>query len=103
MQYAAGCALLMAMSFGTAWAAEAPAAGTSHPIVLHAAHLLEIDTGRLATPGEGLVEGERIAAAGSSVPRRRGRETGHSVAQQIPGTDPLPISAPGHGKVIIHE
>src|SRR5271156_1917979 len=72
MQYAAGCALLAAMSCGTVWAAEAPAAGTIHPIVLHAAHLLEIDTGRLVTPGEVLVEGERIAAAGSSVPRPSG-------------------------------
>ena len=52
---AAGCALVMAMSAGTAWAAEAPAAGAIHPIVLHAAHLLEIDTGRLVTPGEVLV------------------------------------------------
>src|ERR1700729_828618 len=74
VQYAAGCALLTAMSFGTAWAAEAPAAGTTHPIVLHAAHLLEIDTGRLVTPGEVLVEGERIAAAGSSVPRPSGAQ-----------------------------
>ena len=74
MHYAAGCALLMAMSFGTAWPAEAPAAGTTHPIVLHAAHLLEIDTGRLVTPGEVLVEGERIAAAGSSVPRPSGAQ-----------------------------
>jgi imidazolonepropionase-like amidohydrolase len=74
MQYAAGCALLTAMSFGTAWAAEAPAAGTIHPIILHAAHLLEVDTGRLVTPGEVLVEGERIAAAGSSVPRPAGAQ-----------------------------
>src|SRR5579863_6019190 len=37
------------------------------PIVLHAAHLLDIDAGRLVTPGEVLVEGERIRAVGSSV------------------------------------
>lgn len=37
------------------------------PIVLHAAHLLDIDTGRLVTPGEVLVEGERIVAVGSRV------------------------------------
>src|SRR5579863_9586491 len=74
MQYAAGYALLAAVSFGTACAAEAPAAGTIHPIVLHAAHLLEVDTGRLVTPGEVLVEGERIAAAGSFVPRPSGAQ-----------------------------
>jgi imidazolonepropionase-like amidohydrolase len=72
MQYAACCAMLIAMGLGTAWAAEAPAAGT--PIVLHAAHLLEIDTGRLVSPGEVLVEGERIAAAGSSVSRPAGAQ-----------------------------
>ena len=37
------------------------------PIVLHAARLLEVDTGKLLTPGEVLVEGERIRAVGSSV------------------------------------
>jgi imidazolonepropionase-like amidohydrolase len=74
MQHAAGCALLTVMSFATTWAAEAPAAGTTHPTVLHAAHLLEIDTGRLVTPGEVLVEGERIVAAGSSVPRPSGAQ-----------------------------
>ncbi|MGC1520442.1 MAG: amidohydrolase family protein, partial [Steroidobacteraceae bacterium] len=37
------------------------------PIVLHAAHLLDIETGRLVTPAEVLVEGERIVAVGTSV------------------------------------
>jgi imidazolonepropionase-like amidohydrolase len=45
----------------------APLPGAGHPIVLHAAHLLEIDTGRVVTPGEILVEGEDIAAVGASV------------------------------------
>jgi imidazolonepropionase-like amidohydrolase len=51
--------------------ADAPA---GHPIVLHAAHLLEIDTGRVMTPGEILVDGERIAAVGSSVTHPAGAE-----------------------------
>jgi imidazolonepropionase-like amidohydrolase len=38
-----------------------------HPIVLHAAHLLDVETGRLQTPGEVRVEGERIVAAGTAV------------------------------------
>jgi imidazolonepropionase-like amidohydrolase len=46
-------------------AAAAQAAG--HPVVLHAARLLEIDTGRMISPGEILVEGERITAVGSAV------------------------------------
>src|SRR6202044_909622 len=49
-----------------------PAAHT--PIVLHAAHLLDIDTGRLVTPGEVLIEGERILAVGASVTHPAGAQ-----------------------------
>jgi imidazolonepropionase-like amidohydrolase len=45
----------------------APAQAPSAPIVLHAARLLQVDTGKILTPGEVLVEGERIRAVGSSV------------------------------------
>src|ERR1700675_2133778 len=45
-----------------------------HPIVLHAAHLLEVDTGRVVSPGEILVDGERIAAVGAAVSRPAGAE-----------------------------
>jgi imidazolonepropionase-like amidohydrolase len=52
------------------WCAASPAQAqqaAGHPIVLHAARLLEVDTGRMLAPGEILVEGERIAAVGSTV------------------------------------
>lgn len=39
------------------------------PVVLHAARLLDIESGKILTPGEVLVEGERIVEAGSSVAR----------------------------------
>jgi imidazolonepropionase-like amidohydrolase len=39
----------------------------SAPIVLHAARLLEVDTGNMLQPGEILIEGERIKAVGISV------------------------------------
>ena len=39
----------------------------SAPIALHAARLLQVDTGTLLQPGEILVEGERIRAVGRSV------------------------------------
>jgi imidazolonepropionase-like amidohydrolase len=45
-------------------AAQQPA---SPPIVLHAARLLEVDTGTILRPGEVLIEGERIRAVGTSV------------------------------------
>ena len=41
-------------------------------IVLHAARLLQVDTGNVLQPGEVLVEGQRIRAVGSSVDRPAG-------------------------------
>jgi imidazolonepropionase-like amidohydrolase len=47
---------------------------TPHPIVLHAAGLLDIKSGRLVKPGEVLVEGERIVEVGSALKRPAGAE-----------------------------
>jgi imidazolonepropionase-like amidohydrolase len=44
----------------------------AHPIVLHAARLFEVVAGRIVSPGEVLVEGDRIKAAGTSVPHPAG-------------------------------
>ena len=55
----------LALALGAALAAaQQPATA---PIVLHAARLLQVDTGTLLQPGEVLVEGERIRAVGTSV------------------------------------
>jgi len=43
------------------------AAAQQTPIVLHAARLLQVDTGTMLTPGEVLVEGERMKAVGTAV------------------------------------
>ena len=49
-------------------AAQTPGdAAPARPIVLHAARLLDVAAGRIISPGEVLVEGARITAAGSSV------------------------------------
>ncbi len=45
-----------------------------HPIVLHAARLVDVETGKILSPGELLVEGQRIAAAGASVAHPAGAE-----------------------------
>ncbi len=47
-------------------AAQQPASAEA-PIVLHAARLLQVDTGTILQPGEVLVEGHRIRAVGTSV------------------------------------
>ncbi len=45
-----------------------------HVVVLHAARLFDVEGGKIVTPGEVLVEGERIVAAGTSVARPAGAE-----------------------------
>jgi imidazolonepropionase-like amidohydrolase len=45
-----------------------------HAVVLRAAHLLEIGTGRVISPGEILVDGERISAVGTTVSRPAGAQ-----------------------------
>ena len=50
-------------------AAEAP------PIVLHAARLLDIESGKILMPGEVLVQGERIAEVGTFVTHPAGAQT----------------------------
>lgn len=44
----------------------------AQPIVLHAARLFDVVPGRIVSPGEVLVEGGRIQAAGTSVPHPAG-------------------------------
>jgi imidazolonepropionase-like amidohydrolase len=46
----------------------AQTAPATTPIVLHAAHLLDVEKGALISPGEILIQGNRIAAVGTSVP-----------------------------------
>jgi len=46
----------------------------SHAIVLHAARLLDVKTGRMLKPGEILVQGERIVEVGTSVKHPTGAE-----------------------------
>jgi imidazolonepropionase-like amidohydrolase len=45
------------------------------PVVLHAARVLDIETGRMIAPGEVLVRGERIVEVGSKVTRPAGTES----------------------------
>jgi imidazolonepropionase-like amidohydrolase len=67
-------ALALALTLAACHLAATAQQPANHPIVLHAARLLEIDTGRILTPGEILVEGERITAVGASVPHPAGAE-----------------------------
>jgi imidazolonepropionase-like amidohydrolase len=63
-------------SVATLLALLAPAlfAQAPHPIVLHAARLIEVDTGRTLTPGEIRIEGDHIAEVGTAVQHPPGAE-----------------------------
>jgi imidazolonepropionase-like amidohydrolase len=63
-------AILFLLSYALAMSAASD--NGKRAIVLHATHLLEIDTGQLITPAEILVEGEHIVAVGTSVPHPAG-------------------------------
>jgi imidazolonepropionase-like amidohydrolase len=47
---------------------------SKHPIVLHAARLLDIETGKMTAPGEVLIQDERIVEVGSSLKHPPGAE-----------------------------
>ena len=54
--------------------ATAFAQNTQHPIVLHAARLLDVKTGHMLKPGEIFIQGERIAEVGTAVQHPAGAE-----------------------------
>jgi imidazolonepropionase-like amidohydrolase len=65
--------LLLALLFSPSLFGQSASAPNS-TIVLHAARLLEIETGKIIAPGEVLVQGDRIVEAGSSVKRPAGAQ-----------------------------
>jgi imidazolonepropionase-like amidohydrolase len=67
--------LLVVLSTGLLLAAAAQSqAAPAHAVVLHASRLLDIKNGRLVTPGEVLVQGERIVEVGATVRHPAGAE-----------------------------
>ena len=61
----------LALTLSAAGQVPAPA---PHPIVLHAARLLDIKAGKLIKPGEVLIQGDRIVEVGPAVKRPVGAE-----------------------------
>src|SRR5205823_8484278 len=65
--------LLLALTSGRGvWAQTSK---PPHAIVLHAARLLDVENGKIISPGEILVEGERITEVGPTVKHPAGAET----------------------------
>jgi len=67
--------LLLSFTLPALCAAQTqPQATAPHAIVLHAARLLDVKNGRVLTPGEVVVEGERIVEVGPSVKHPAGAD-----------------------------
>ena len=64
--------LLLALTSGRAGRVQT--SKSPHAIVLHAARLLDVENGQILSPGEVLVEGERIAEVGKTVKHPAGTE-----------------------------
>src|SRR3984885_14815799 len=69
--FPAPAAFLLACTLASTAQAQTEA---THAIVLHAARLLDVASGRIVKPGEVLVQGERIAEVGSKVAHPAGAE-----------------------------
>ncbi len=61
--------LLAGLAVGLISVATSGQSAPSRPVVLQAAHMLDVATGTIISPGEVLVVGERIVAAGQHVDR----------------------------------
>ena len=59
--------LLSSLAICLAAVCSAQTAPLQHPVVLHAARMLDVANGKIVAPAEVLVEGERITAVGTSV------------------------------------
>ena len=66
--------MLWAMAGLCVMPVRAQLAERSHVVVVHAARLLDVASGSIVTPGEVLVQGDRITAAGAHVDRPSGAE-----------------------------
>ena len=65
---------LLAVAAGARWGGAQAQKAPERVTVLHAAHLLDVAAGKLVSPGEVLVRGNRIVAAGPSVDHPVGTE-----------------------------
>jgi imidazolonepropionase-like amidohydrolase len=74
LAFAAFAVLFLASVLPPFATAQSTSPAPNHTIVLHAARLLEIETGKIISPGEVLVQDDRIAQVASSVKHPPGAE-----------------------------
>jgi imidazolonepropionase-like amidohydrolase len=68
-------ALIFLLSASAVLQAQSAPGAPEKTVVLHAAHLLDVEAGKLVSPGEVLVRGNKIVEAGASVQHPAGAET----------------------------
>ena len=66
--------VVLALFGGVGLVAQTPSTLPEKIVILHAAHLLDVEHGRLISPGEVLVRGNKIAEVGASVTHTAGVE-----------------------------
>jgi imidazolonepropionase-like amidohydrolase len=66
--------LLSSLAICLAAVCSAQTAPLQHPVVLHAARMLDVANGKIVAPAEVLIEGERITAVGTSVTHPTGAQ-----------------------------
>jgi imidazolonepropionase-like amidohydrolase len=74
LRYSFRIVFFLLLALTPAAAGWAQTSKPAHAIVLHAKRLLDIENGRVLSPGEVLVEGERIVEAGATVKHPAGAE-----------------------------
>ena len=72
--FATLAALAISCILSSVLLAQSPAPMPSHAVVLRAARMLDVESGELITPGEVLVQGDKIAAAGPAMQQPAGTE-----------------------------
>src|SRR5215510_5493661 len=72
--FASAVFILLSSILSCPSAAQSKPSTESHAVVLRAARLLDIESGKMLTPAEILVQGERIAEVGKTVTHPAGAE-----------------------------
>ncbi len=88
---------LLAFAFGCGALAVSAQQPTDHITVLHAARLLDVAAGKVLSPGEVLVEGDRIREVGTHVARPAG-----AVVIELGDTTLMPGLIDAHTHLFLH-
>ncbi|MGC1621133.1 MAG: amidohydrolase family protein [Candidatus Acidiferrum sp.] len=93
----ASSALVLSGFLSSSATAQSASPAPEHVIILHAARLLQVETGKIIAPGEILVQGDRIVEIGSTVKHPQGAEV-----MDLGDTTLLPGLVDAHVHLFLH-